>query len=95
MMMELKRLNGHGLAYTLRGDTEGNETVIHFRDKALMVKHNINEMNQAWFNWIRRGQYIQDAFIFLDPGEREFLITGLLPAEFDELMKDVDEDTAN
>jgi len=41
----------------------------------------------------RKGMLMQDAFPFLSPNEREFLISGLLPSEFDDLFEDLpDED---
>lgn len=36
----------------------------------------------------RNGMLIQNAFPFLSDDEREFLISGLLPAEFDGLFKE-------
>jgi len=41
----------------------------------------------------KAGAMVQDAFPFLSPNEREFLISGLLPSEFDDLFEDLpDED---
>jgi hypothetical protein len=39
----------------------------------------------AYDNW-RAGDLIQDAFSWLDDGEREFLMTGLTPSEWDKLF---------
>jgi len=93
MMTTLKRQNKMGLSYEFRGELMGTETTIECVSlkKTLMVKHNIVQMNRAWFNWIRLGQFIQEAFQFLDAGEREFLMTGILPAEFIVLMGEIDE----
>jgi len=93
MMTTLKRQNKMGLSYEFRGELTGTETTIECVSlkKTLMVKHNIVQMNRAWFNWIRLGQFIQEAFSFLDAGEREFLMTGILPAEFIVLMGEIDE----
>lgn len=38
----------------------------------------------------QQGAFMQDAFPALSPDEREFLISGLLPHEFDELYKEED-----
>ena len=40
------------------------------------------------------GSYVQNAFRFLDADQREFLMSGLLPEEFDNLY-DEDEDDDN
>lgn len=37
---------------------------------------------------VNQGVYIQTALSSLTPDEREFLISGLLPEEFDELFPD-------
>lgn len=34
------------------------------------------------------GAYVQDAFPELTPGEREFIITGITPEEWDEFVGD-------
>lgn len=38
-----------------------------------------------------RGALVQDAFRFMTPDEREFLMTGILPEEWEEMFPD-DED---
>jgi hypothetical protein len=42
-------------------------------------------------NW-SKGMLIQDAMPNLTSDEREFIISGLLPKEFDEIFKDDDQD---
>jgi hypothetical protein len=37
------------------------------------------------------GQMVQDAFPFFSPEEREFLLTGLTPSEWEELFGKEDE----
>jgi hypothetical protein len=37
------------------------------------------------------GHYIQNAFNFLNPDQREFLMSGLLPEEFDDLTKHLED----
>ena len=46
---------------------------------------------QALMEW-KRGRLIQDAFPQLNKDEREILMTGYTPAEWDGLFKDDDDD---
>lgn len=39
-------------------------------------------------NWIRSGSYVQDAFPGLSAKEREFLLTGITPADWEELPEE-------
>lgn len=43
--------------------------------------------NGMWA-WNRDGKYIQDAFPTLSADDREFLMTGITPEEWDELFGD-------
>lgn len=43
---------------------------------------------QKWQN----GELVQNAFPYLTPAEREFIISGVLPGEWDTLFSDEDED---
>jgi hypothetical protein len=38
-------------------------------------------------NWKSSGQLIQKAFPYLSPDDREFLLTGITPDEWDEAFK--------
>ena len=42
---------------------------------------------QKWQN----GELVQNAFPYLTPAEREFIISGVLPGEWDTLFSDEDE----
>jgi hypothetical protein len=41
---------------------------------------------QAW----KRGELIQNAFPMLSPADREFLMSGITPEEWDEMFSDED-----
>jgi hypothetical protein len=73
--------------YSLQ-EVELGKTIIRQGGKVLMVNHDILDLDSAWYKWQIEGKYIQDAFSFLTAGEREFIQSGLLPEEFDELTKD-------
>ena len=57
------------------------------RTKTLWVNEDIDDMVECWGNWIG-GELIQNAFSRLSIDEREFLITGMLPSEWDEMFTD-------
>jgi hypothetical protein len=48
----------------------------------------------AYSAWMRGddGRYVQEAFPHLSADDREFLLTGITPEEWDELYGDQDED---
>ena len=47
----------------------------------------LNQLTMG-FNARNAGGLIQDAFPFLSPGEREFLMTGITPEEWDSIFGD-------
>jgi hypothetical protein len=81
-MYAMNRVNKMGLQYHLTELPSGGTRIVT-GDKVLIVKHNIHEISQAWYNWQMRGEYIQVAFAFLTDDEREFLITGLTKEEWE------------
>jgi hypothetical protein len=91
MITTLRRQNKSGLSFELRGELTGKYTVVHCLnfDKVLMMQHSITELNRGWFRWIRTDKFIQEAFDFLTPEEREFILNGTLPGELEELMKGI------
>jgi hypothetical protein len=56
--------------------------------KSMILDHSWSNINQAWYNWQQNGDLVQNAFAFLSPGEREFIVTGLSPEEWAETFKD-------
>jgi len=80
-----------GRVYTLTqesvdGVLTGN-TVISTDGKSITVNATIDKLAQGWYDWLVRGWMIQNAFSFLNPDEREFLMTSMTPTEWDELFK--------
>lgn len=62
-----------------------------------MVTKEMNSMEldiseEQLTNW-ENGMLIQRAMPNLTPDEREFLMTGLLPGEYDEMFKEPEEDS--
>jgi len=59
------------------------------RISAFTGKKNYMEIDvseQAYFAWMNGRMLIQDAFPQLTPDEREFLVTGVTPAEWDSMF---------
>lgn len=57
----------------------------HRRDIPISVEAYALGM-QAW----KRGELIQNAFPMLSPADREFLMSGITPEEWDEMFSDED-----
>ena len=51
-------------------------------EKSLVVPFSIDRMNEA-IEAYDDGAMIQDAFTFLDAGQRDFMLTGILPEDSD------------
>ena len=83
----ITRINPMGLTYNLFHEGIG-KTKIVYNGKSIIVECSLDEMSQRWFNWQMRGMFIQNAFDNLSNDEREFLITGITPAEWNEIFKD-------
>ena len=79
------RRNAHGHLYTLMAIDE-TQTQITRSDKKIVVKHNIDKLNRSWYQWTQGEMLIQNAFPYLTPDEREFLITGITKEEWAELF---------
>ena len=89
-MLTLFRTNKIGLGFKLVEVFNVKEcpcTAISLGDKRIIVDHDIHDISQAWYNWQIKGQFIQDAFHFLAPHEREFLITGIDEGEWAEIFE--------
>lgn len=88
---QLNRTNPNGLKFVLDGMIPGI-TVIRFGQKSISVPYHIDDVSQWWFNWQIKGNYIQVAFSEFTPSEREFIMTGITPQEWNELFDEVEEE---
>lgn len=86
--MQMIRENRMGVRYQLLGNNQETHITSIPKGKLLVVQQPIERLNQAWYNWQMKGQKIQEAFSFLSDGEREFLMTGILPDEWDALFSE-------
>lgn len=56
--------------------------------KAVVLDITLDELKRGWENWTVNGMYIQTAFAKLSAEQREFLMTGITPGEWDEMFKE-------
>ena len=87
--MKYHMLNPSDVVYFLETKSifqENDGTNIIHGTKSMWVSTPIDTIVKSWRDWTDNGMLIQDAFRYLDADEREFLITGLLPAEWDEMF---------
>lgn len=57
--------------------------------RTMVINATIPQMKKALFDY-GAGAYIQQAFSFLSAGEREFLMSGITPEEFDKMFADAE-----
>lgn len=87
------RVNHMGQKYHMievlneKGEITG-KTEIRTGGKKLVVNHPIMKLSQAWYDWMMRGFPIQTVFYFMSADEREFLLTGITPEEWNKLFSE-------
>lgn len=86
-----ERINALGNKYQLTALDEG-KTLIEFDSKSIIVDEPWERINQGWYNWSMKGMHIQEAFPFLSPAEREFILTGITEREWALLFGEGEED---
>ena len=81
--MILHRENPVGLNYTLV-ETSPNQTTIRLTgtQKSLVIDISVERISAMWYQWQMAGKFIQEAFKESSAEQREFLITGITPAEW-------------
>ena len=84
-----ERINPMGLRYILT--SEGDKTIIRLGTKSITVNMSLEEVSQCWYSWQMQGAYMQDAFSKLSAEEREFLMTGITPAEWNNIFAEKEE----
>jgi hypothetical protein len=93
MHLILVRVNSIGMVYTIQALND-DETLITLKDtdKSLTVHYPLVMISQSWFEWTVHNRVIQDAFRYLSIVEREFLMTGITPEDWDEIFKGINEE---
>ncbi len=76
-------------------DVDDQKTVItHVKSgRSITVNCSVNDMNERWFRWQISGQFAQVAFNNLTADEREFIMTGITPTEWEEIFSDDNDHT--
>lgn len=89
--MTIIRYNAIGQKYTISSYDEDSVKIEHEKD-SIIVNVSLDEVNQQWYNWIQKGEYIQKAFHNFSADEREFLMTGLTKEQWNDMFKDEKEE---
>lgn len=77
------------------GDSTGR-CVVHLESgKSLALNCNLDEFYRALAIYEVDGKAIQDVFTFLSADEREFLLSGVLPEEWDKVWADNPKDISD
>ena len=82
--------NKMGLEYTISQDNTTPFSTItcdSLGGRFITVRASVGDLNRGWYAWFN-GKLAQDAFPFLSASEREFLITGITPEEWDKLFSE-------
>ena len=89
-MLAINRVNPHGLHfYITQVATDSKQSLVRCAKngmREMTMNHPIHEINTSWHRWTVQGYFIQDAFPYMTPEEREFLLTGTTPEEWNELF---------
>lgn len=83
----ITRINRSGIAFVLVAE-DADHTKVSLGNKSIVVDCPLDEMTARWYHWMMKGAHVQYAFDNLNADEREFLITGITPAEWKEIFKD-------
>lgn len=73
----------HRASYSPNSDSVRIETNGIFGPQEMMLKCTFKQYSEG-VRLYKAGAYMQDAFSFLSADEREFLISGLTPEQFEE-----------
>lgn len=85
--VEFMRENRLGMKYLIR-EVSRKEIVIQLKgtDKAILVNNFMQVILAGWYKWQVLDQRIQEAFAFLNDDEREFILSGLMPDEWNKIF---------
>lgn len=77
----------HALVQVSEDTAQIQLTTMFGEERAMVVGASIYQL-QAGFQSYEGGAFIQDAFPMLNASEREFIMTGMIDSEWDELGED-------
>ena len=90
-MNTLTRLNPLGHKYMLIRQP-GDKTLVVTGTKQVTLDMSLDDMSSCWYAWQMQGKHIQVAFAKLPAEQREFLMTGITPAEWARIFDGADKD---
>jgi hypothetical protein len=90
-MLAINRVNVHGLQFYIRQvATDSKQSLVRCKKdnvmKEMIMNYSIHDINSSWHKWTNQGHFIQDAFSYMTAEEREFLLTGLTPKDWDAIF---------
>jgi len=77
--------NRFGVVYELTETTGGRSTIITSSSFATTVYQPMKEVLISWEKW-RDGEMIQRAFPYMNAEQREFIMTGITPTEWNRIF---------
>jgi hypothetical protein len=88
---EFLRENRLGMKYLIH-EISHQETSIKLQgtEKAFIVKVPVQVILASWYKWQILDQRIQEAFTCLNDDEREFILSGLLPEDWNRIFPEGD-----
>jgi hypothetical protein len=93
MSIESLHRNRMGMSYKIVQEYGERDTKIicETLNKSIVVREvSEGDIRRGWYHWMHGGKLAQEAFPFLSHEEREFLISGITPAEWHEIFDNKD-----
>ena len=87
-MLTIIRLNPMGREYTLTEINPTQTLVADANGGSVTINLPISDMSRRWYRWMMNGEYIQVAFNTVPAEQREFLLTGITPKQWNEIFAD-------
>lgn len=78
--------NRAGLRYIIEGNNEQTTISIPSEGKAITVNRGVFIILRSWAIWVETNELVQEAFPYMTPSEREFLISGTTGEEWEEMF---------
>lgn len=91
-MKAFNRVNPIGVRLFIT-ELEENKTHIRTLRNHIIVNHPIEKIRQSFYDWSIMGHFIQHAFDYLTPDEREFIKTGITEAQWKDIFQGTERET--
>jgi hypothetical protein len=84
-MRTIERKNRFGMEFTITETGPMTVNVKHV-DDTVEFHASMSQMENGWYKWLVHGFMVQDAFQFLSSSEREFIMSGITPTEWNRMF---------